>query len=213
MLEATRVCALWRSDGRVAGVVCDDGRAVTARGTILATGGAAALWSRTTNPPGSMGIGMLLALKAGARLGGHGARAVPPDRRHGHPGARGLPRHRGDPRRGRDASRPRRRAVRRRTGSARRGGARDLGGDAARRRRPRLAGHAGGRPGTLPERRRGAARVGPRPGERADPGGARRALRDGRRRLRPPRRDLGERAVRRRRDVLHWTARRQPARL
>jgi L-aspartate oxidase len=68
VLEATRACRLWLADGRVAGVICDDGRAVRARGTILATGGAAALWSRTTNPPGSMGIGMLLALHAGAAL-------------------------------------------------------------------------------------------------------------------------------------------------
>ena len=34
-----------QTDGRVVGVVCDDGRAVSARGTILATGGAAALWA------------------------------------------------------------------------------------------------------------------------------------------------------------------------
>ena len=39
-----------------------------ARGTILATGGAAALWSRTTNPPGSFGSGLLLAHAAGAAL-------------------------------------------------------------------------------------------------------------------------------------------------
>ena len=39
-----------------------------ARGTILATGGAAALWSRTTNPPGSFGSGLLLARAAGAAL-------------------------------------------------------------------------------------------------------------------------------------------------
>jgi L-aspartate oxidase len=41
---------------------------VQARGTILATGGAAALWSRTTNPPGSLGIGMSIAHAAGAEL-------------------------------------------------------------------------------------------------------------------------------------------------
>jgi L-aspartate oxidase len=35
---------------------------------ILATGGAAALWSRTTNPPGSFGSGLLLARAAGATL-------------------------------------------------------------------------------------------------------------------------------------------------
>ena len=42
--------------------------AIAARAVIVATGGAAALWSRTTNPPGSQGIGMLLAHLAGARL-------------------------------------------------------------------------------------------------------------------------------------------------
>jgi L-aspartate oxidase len=35
---------------------------------VLATGGAAALWSRTTNPPGSVGIGALLASAAGAAI-------------------------------------------------------------------------------------------------------------------------------------------------
>ena len=35
---------------------------------VLATGGAAALWSRTTNPPGSFGSGLLLARAAGATL-------------------------------------------------------------------------------------------------------------------------------------------------
>ena len=35
---------------------------------MLATGGAAALWSRTTNPPGSYGSGLLLARAAGAEL-------------------------------------------------------------------------------------------------------------------------------------------------
>ena len=48
--------------------MCEDGRTVRARGVVLATGGAAALWSRTTNPPGSLGIGLLLAREAGAAL-------------------------------------------------------------------------------------------------------------------------------------------------
>ncbi len=55
--------------GRCVGVVCEDGRAISARATILSTGGAAALWSRTTNPPGSQGMGLLLAHALGARLG------------------------------------------------------------------------------------------------------------------------------------------------
>ena len=68
VLEDTRVASLWLDEGRVAGVVCENGTAVRARATILATGGAAALWSRTTNPPGSLGFGMQLALHAGAQL-------------------------------------------------------------------------------------------------------------------------------------------------
>ena len=69
VLEGRRVrAALGSGDGRVAAVACDDGRTVTARAVILATGGAAALWSRTTNPPGSYGSGLLLARAAGADL-------------------------------------------------------------------------------------------------------------------------------------------------
>jgi L-aspartate oxidase len=41
---------------------------IAARAVVIATGGAAALWARTTNPPGSQGIGMLLAHAAGAAL-------------------------------------------------------------------------------------------------------------------------------------------------
>ena len=68
VLEGARAVSAWMHDGRCAGVVLEDGRAVRARATILATGGAAALWSRTTNPPGSLGIGMSLAHAAGAEL-------------------------------------------------------------------------------------------------------------------------------------------------
>jgi L-aspartate oxidase len=39
-----------------------------ARATVLATGGAAALWARTTNPRGATGVGMTLAHAAGADL-------------------------------------------------------------------------------------------------------------------------------------------------
>jgi L-aspartate oxidase len=53
---------------RCRGVACEDGRVLRARAVILATGGAAAMWARTTNPPGSQGIGLLLAHAAGARL-------------------------------------------------------------------------------------------------------------------------------------------------
>ncbi|HWH94610.1 MAG TPA: FAD-dependent oxidoreductase [Baekduia sp.] len=68
VLEQARAATPWTVDGRCVGVVLEDGRAVRARATILATGGAAALWARTTNPPGSLGVGMLLAHAAGAAL-------------------------------------------------------------------------------------------------------------------------------------------------
>jgi L-aspartate oxidase len=66
--EQARAAAPWTVDGRLVGIVLEDGRAIRARATVLATGGAAALWSRTTNPPGSLGIGMMLAHAAGAAL-------------------------------------------------------------------------------------------------------------------------------------------------
>ncbi|MCW3041374.1 MAG: FAD-dependent oxidoreductase [Solirubrobacterales bacterium] len=68
VLEPARAAAIWTSDGRCVGTVLEDGRVIRARATILATGGAAAMWARTTNPPGSLGIGMLLAHDAGAAL-------------------------------------------------------------------------------------------------------------------------------------------------
>jgi L-aspartate oxidase len=68
VLERTRAAAIWTTDGRAVGAVTEDGRAVRARATILACGGSAALWSRTTNPPGSVGVGAQLAFAAGAEL-------------------------------------------------------------------------------------------------------------------------------------------------
>jgi L-aspartate oxidase len=72
VLERTSAVSLATSDGRCVGVHARaaDGRelAVRTRGTILATGGAAALWARTTNPAGVVGAGMTLALAAGAAL-------------------------------------------------------------------------------------------------------------------------------------------------
>jgi L-aspartate oxidase len=68
VVEGARAAKLWTRDGRCIGVVCEDGRAIHARAVILATGGSAALWQRTTNPPGSLGIGLLLAREAGAAL-------------------------------------------------------------------------------------------------------------------------------------------------
>jgi L-aspartate oxidase len=68
VFEQARAATIWTRDGRCVGLVCEDGRAIAARGVVLATGGAAAMWSRTTNPPGSVGIGALLALRAGAAI-------------------------------------------------------------------------------------------------------------------------------------------------
>ncbi len=68
VLEGARARALWSSDARCRGLICDDDELIAARAVVLATGGAAALWARTTNPPGSQGTGLLLAHAAGATL-------------------------------------------------------------------------------------------------------------------------------------------------
>src|SRR4029077_16886988 len=68
VLEGARARALWSVDGRCRGLICDDRQPIAARATVLATGGAAALWARTTNPPGSQGVALLLAHAAGASL-------------------------------------------------------------------------------------------------------------------------------------------------
>jgi L-aspartate oxidase len=68
VLENARAQALWCAENRCLGVLCEDGRTVAAGGIVLSTGGAAALWERTTNPPGSQGVGLLLASAAGAAL-------------------------------------------------------------------------------------------------------------------------------------------------
>jgi len=71
VLEGTTADALLVDDGRCIGVrTRRDGEqtAIVARATVLATGGAAALWERTTNPAGSVGVGLALAHAAGADL-------------------------------------------------------------------------------------------------------------------------------------------------
>jgi L-aspartate oxidase len=65
--EGERVLTLWPRQGRCTGVVTDR-RAVAGHATLLATGGYAALWERTTNPPGAVGEGLTLAYHAGAAL-------------------------------------------------------------------------------------------------------------------------------------------------
>lgn len=62
-----RVEAIWMADDRCVGVRTDR-RLIAARATILATGGYAALWRRTTNPIGSQGDGIALAYTAGAAV-------------------------------------------------------------------------------------------------------------------------------------------------
>lgn len=68
VLEGRRAVELLTVGGRCAGVWLDDGGVTLAAATVLATGGAAALWARTTNPPGATGDGLLLAHAAGAVL-------------------------------------------------------------------------------------------------------------------------------------------------
>ena len=65
--ERTSAVALWSDGERCHGVITDAG-AIAAPATILATGGAAALWRRTTNPRGAIGAGPVLASLAGADL-------------------------------------------------------------------------------------------------------------------------------------------------
>ena len=71
VLEETTASALLVRDGRCVGVAVSGRGAraeVFSRATVLATGGAAALWARTTNPAGAVGAGLALAHAAGAAL-------------------------------------------------------------------------------------------------------------------------------------------------
>ena len=67
VLEGASATALATDGERCLGVTTDRG-AVVAAATILATGGGAALWARTTNPRGAIGAGSVLAHAAGAEL-------------------------------------------------------------------------------------------------------------------------------------------------
>ncbi|MEA2160082.1 MAG: L-aspartate oxidase [Solirubrobacteraceae bacterium] len=68
VLEGRRATGLLTADGRCCGVALADGGRLVSAATTLATGGAAALWARTTNPVGATGGGLLLAHRAGASL-------------------------------------------------------------------------------------------------------------------------------------------------
>jgi L-aspartate oxidase len=65
--EATAIRTLLVSGGRCLGVVTPEGP-VVARATILAMGGAAALWARTTNPSGQIGDAIVIAAAAGVAV-------------------------------------------------------------------------------------------------------------------------------------------------
>lgn len=67
VLEGERMLALATADDRCVGVVTERGL-VSARATMIATGGAAALWQRTTNPPGAVGDGIAAAYRSGAAV-------------------------------------------------------------------------------------------------------------------------------------------------
>jgi L-aspartate oxidase len=68
VVEGRRATAILTNDGVATGIRLDGDEYVTAAAVVLATGGAAALWSRTTNPAGAQGSGLLLAYGAGAAL-------------------------------------------------------------------------------------------------------------------------------------------------
>jgi len=65
--ERASMTALWSDGERCHGLLTDDGQ-IAAPATVLATGGAAALWRRTSNPRGAIGAGPTMAAAAGADL-------------------------------------------------------------------------------------------------------------------------------------------------
>jgi len=65
--ERTSAVSLW-SDGERCHGLLSDGEPIAAAATVLATGGAAALWRRTSNPRGAIGAGAVMAAAAGADL-------------------------------------------------------------------------------------------------------------------------------------------------
>jgi L-aspartate oxidase len=67
VLEQSSALALWSDGERCHGVITDGGE-LAATATVVATGGSAALWRRTTTPRGAIGAGLVLAAAAGADL-------------------------------------------------------------------------------------------------------------------------------------------------
>jgi L-aspartate oxidase len=71
VLEHTAMLELIADDGRCAGawvIGHDELRPLRSRMTLIATGGAGALYARTTNPPGALGDGIAIAGRAGAAI-------------------------------------------------------------------------------------------------------------------------------------------------
>jgi L-aspartate oxidase len=68
VLEGRRAVEVLAADGRCRGVRLADGAVIATQAVVVATGGAAAMWARTTNPTAATGGGMLLAHRAGATL-------------------------------------------------------------------------------------------------------------------------------------------------
>ena len=208
--ERTSANALWVEDGRCVGVVTESA-AIPAAATVLATGGAAALWERTTNPRGAIGSGMTLAHDAGAALADlefmqfHPTAVAVPGELDGFLVTEAV---RGD---GALLRERRWRALRGRAGAPGRGHARHAEPDergTARVPRPAPGRHAG-----VPQHRRAARRRRNRSGAGPRAGRARGALHDrrcGHGRARTL--DVG-RPLRGRRMRVHRRARSQPARL
>jgi L-aspartate oxidase len=65
--EKTSAVGLWSDGERCHGLLTDAGP-IAAAATVVATGGAAALWRRTSNPRGAIGAGSVMAAAAGTDL-------------------------------------------------------------------------------------------------------------------------------------------------
>ncbi len=216
VLELTSASSLWVHDGALhrrarRGRSDGDARPLAARATVLATGGAAALWRRTSNP-------------ARRHWRGHDARPRR-GRRPRRPRVHAVPPHRArPPRRPRTtaSSSPRPSAARAPSSSPTQG--ERFVEELAPRDEVALAVQAQLREGRtvlldmreidlarFPNIVAALARRRARPGARAGTGRARRALHDGRRGHEPRRPLVAARPLRGGRVRLHRTARRQPA--
>ena len=174
--------------------------------TVLATGGAAALWARTTNPRGSSGVGLALAHAAGAGLADlefvqfHPTALVSDGPRDGFLVTEAV---RGE---GATLLGAGGRAVRRRAGAARRGGPGDRGRAARRAARAAVALDMRSVDlGRFPNIAEALGEVGIDPARRPGAGGAGRPLHDGRRGHRPRRARLD------RARCTRWASARAPA--